>query len=120
MEAKIQRLVDFAVSVKDDPEFNRLTFPLEVLARLKAMGIEPKPKEYTASQAVDKCIRTPTENIYTTNVIEVRDQTGSSIEFPKIPESANSTSTSETKTPESSGRSSPPASYDVSGSSLSF
>jgi hypothetical protein len=120
MEAKIQKLVDFAVSVKDDPEFNRLTFPIEVLARLKAMGIEPKPKEYTASQAVDKCISIPTENIYTSNVIEVRDQTGLAIEFPKFPESASSTSTNETKTPESSGRSSPPAACDVSGNVLSF
>jgi hypothetical protein len=120
MEAKIQRLVDFAISVKDDPDFNRLTFPLEVLERLKAMGITLKPKEYSATQAVDKCMRTPSENIYSSNTIEVRDQTGLAIEFPKIPESASSTSTNETKTPESSGRSSPPGPCDVSGSVLSF
>ena len=119
-ENKIQQMVDFAVAFKDDPDFNRLTFPVEVLTRLKAMGIEPKPKEYSASQAVDKCIRTTVENEYTTNVIEIIDQTGLAIEFPKIPESASSTSTNETKTPESSGQSSPPGPCDVSGNVLSF
>ena len=120
MEEKIQKMVDFAVAFKDDPDFNRLTFPVEVIKRLKAMGIEPKPREYSATQAVDKCISIPTDNRYTNNVIEVIDQTGLAIEFPKIPESASSISTNETKTPESSGRSSPPKTYDVSGSVLSF
>jgi hypothetical protein len=119
MEDKIQKMVDFAIAFKDDPDFNRLVFPVPVLLRLKELGIMIKKKEYSAQQAVDKCFAIPRTEQYMNREIEVIDQTSLSIEFPKIPESASSISTTETKSPESSGPSSSPVLCDVSGIVLS-
>ena len=98
MEDKIQKLVDFAISFKDDPDFGRLTFPADVWKRLAPLGIKPAKKEYSITQAVDKCFSLPNTEQYTTNTIETIDQTLLSVTFPTLPESASSTDTSETKT----------------------
>ena len=119
MEAKIQQLVDFAINYKDDPDFVRLTFPAEVWKRLEAHGIKPQKKEYSATQAVDKCFSIPRENQYKSNVIEVIDQTSLSIEFPKHHEKVDSTDTTETKTQPLEDSSSPLVVCDVSGNVLS-
>ncbi len=119
MEDKIQQLVDFALAFKDDPDFARLTFPAEVWKRLEAHGIKPAKKEYTATQAVDKCFRIPLENQYTNNKVEVIDQTSLAIEFPKHHETASSTDTSETKTQPLEDSSNPLVVCDVSGNVLS-
>jgi hypothetical protein len=119
MEDKMQKLLEFAISFKDDPDFNRLVFPAPVLAKLAEMGITQKKKEYSAQQAVDKCYAIPREERYNTNVVEVIDQTSLAIEFPKIPETVDSIDTTETKTPELVDSSNSPVLCDVSGSALS-
>ena len=118
MEAKIQQLVDFALAYKDDPDFARLTFPAEVWKRLEAHGIKPQKKEYTATQAVDKCFSIPRENQYKSNVIEVIDQTSLAIEFPKHHEKVSSTDTNETKTQPLEDSPSAQTACDVSGTTL--
>ena len=106
-EEKIQKLVEFALAFKDDPDFNRIPLPAPVLAKLAELGIKQDKKQYSATQAVDKAFAIASDyaHQYTTNEVEVRDQTLLSISFPPIPESAPPTSTNETKTQESEGRS---------------
>ena len=85
-EAKIEKLVEFALSVKDDPDFHRLVFPPAVLAKLAELGAPVKPKEYSASAAVDRCYGMGSSETYTTSSIEVRDLTTlSSDKFPPLP-----------------------------------
>jgi hypothetical protein len=114
-EAKVMRLVEFAIEHKDDPDFNRLVFPADVLAKLAEHGVKIEPKTYSVTQAVDRCFTMTRTEHYTTNTVETRDQTALSIEFPPVPPLASPTSTSETKTPELEDSSSPPASCDASG-----
>lgn len=111
-EDKIQKLVDFAIAFKDDPDFNRIPLPTPVLARLAQLGIKQEKKQYSATQAVDKAFAITSEyaHQYTSNEVQVIDQTSLAISFPPIPESAPPTSTNETKNQESEGRSSPPVS----------
>lgn len=106
-EDKIQKLVDFALAFKDDPDFNRIPLPAPVLARLAELGVKQEKKSYSATQAVDKAFAITSEyaHQYTSNKVEVIDQTSLSVSFPPIPESAPPTSTNETKTQESEGRS---------------
>ena len=99
-EAKVMRLVEFALEHKDDPDFNRLVFPADVLAALAERGVKVAPKEYTASAAVDRCFNMSHTETYTANVVEVIDQTAIVCSFPPIPPLASPTETSETKTPE--------------------
>jgi len=99
------RLKAFALAFKDDPDFHKLPFPEDVLEEL---GIKRIKKEYTASQAVDKCFNMTNVERYTNNKIEVIDQTGLSISFPPVPPLAPPISTSETKNQELEGRSSSP------------
>jgi hypothetical protein len=99
------RLKAFALAFKDDPDFHKLPFPEDVLEEL---GIKRIKKEYTASQAVDKCFNMTNVEKYTTNEIEVIDQTGLAISFPPVPPLAPPISTSETKNQELEGRSSSP------------
>jgi hypothetical protein len=101
------RLKAFALAFKDDPDFNKLPFPDEVLAEL---GIKRPEKFISATEAVNRCFNTQANNRYTTNVIEVIDQTSLPISFPPIPETAPPTDTNETKTQELADCSSPPAS----------
>ena len=108
-EAKVMRLVEFALEHKDDPDFNRLVFPADVLAKLAEHGVKVEPKTYSVAAAVDRCFTMSHTEHYTTNTVETRDQTALSIEFPPVPPLASPTSTSETKTPELEDSSSPPA-----------
>jgi hypothetical protein len=85
MEEKIQKMVDFAIAFQNDPDFNRLVFPMEVIERLEKLGVRQVKKEYTAAQAIDKCFAAPRENKYTTNTVEVIDQTSLPISFPPFP-----------------------------------
>jgi hypothetical protein len=94
-EAKVMRLVEFALEHKDDPDFNRLVFPASVLAKLAERGVKVEPKTYSAAAAVDRCFNMSHSEVYTVTGVEVRDQTGLAIEFPPLPESSSPTSTSE-------------------------
>jgi hypothetical protein len=114
-EEKIQKLVNFALEFKNDPDFNRLTFPIEVLKILAEKGVTLKPREFTAAQAADACFNMTTTQTYTSNKIEVIDQTSLECSFPPLPVLASPTDTSETKTPESEDHSSSPASCAVEG-----
>jgi len=109
-EEKIDRLVEFALQFKNDPDFNRLVFPPAVLAKLAEKGVEVKPKTYSVSQAVDRCMSMKSDERYTTNTIELIDQTSLECSFPQIPPLASPTDTNETKNPESEDSSSPPVS----------
>jgi hypothetical protein len=106
-EEKIQKLVEFALAFKDDPDFNRIPLPAPVLARLAELGIKQEKKQYSATQAVDKAFAITSEyaHQYTSNEVQVIDQTSLSISFPPIPETAPPTSTNETKNQESEGHS---------------
>lgn len=112
-EEKIQKLVDFALEFKDDPDFNRLTFPVEVVKILAEKGITIKPREFTASQAADACFNMTSSQTYTSTKIEVIDQTSLECSFPPLPVLASPTDTSETKTQGSEDHSSSPASDAV-------
>ena len=118
-EEKIRMMVDFALAFKNDPDFHRLVFPEVVLVKLRELGVEPKPKEYSATQAVDKCFSIPGTEAYSSSKVEVRDQTSLSIAFPKIPEKVDSTDTTETKSPELAGLSSVLTLDDEKGTSPS-
>jgi hypothetical protein len=100
-EEKINKLVEFALEFKNDPDFNRLVFPPVVMARLAELGVEVKPRTYTASQAVDRCIGMTSSERYTTTDVAVIDQTSLECSFPPIPPLASPIDTNETKTPES-------------------
>jgi len=84
-EDKIQKLVEFALSMKDDPEIHRLPFPPVVLERLAAAGLIISPKEYSITDAVDRCFTSKITEKYTNSTIEVIDQTKMDIAFPAIP-----------------------------------
>jgi len=99
------RLKAFALAFKDDPDFQRLPFPEDILQEL---GIKRERKDYTASQAVNKCFNMTNTEKYTINTIDTIDQTVLSISFPPIPPVAPPISTNETKTQELEGRSSSP------------
>ena len=114
-EEKIQKLVEFALEYKNDPDFNRLTFPVEVLKILAEKGVTLKPREFTAAQAADACFNMTSTQTYTSNKIEVIDQTLIGCSFPPLPVLASPTDTTETKTPESEDLPSPPASCAVEG-----
>ena len=116
-EEKIQKLVEFAMAFKDDPDFHRIPFPTVVLTRLAELGVKQDKVEYNAVQAVDKAMNIAREyrHQYTTNNIETIDQTSLSISFPPIPPLAPPTDTNETKTLELSDSSSLPADGDGSG-----
>jgi hypothetical protein len=112
-EEKIQKLVDFALEFKDDPDFNRLPFPVEVVKILEQKGVTIKPREFTAAQAADACFNMTSTQTYTSNKIEVIDQTSFECSFPPLPALASPIDTSETKTPESTDSPSLPASDAV-------
>jgi len=114
-EEKLQKLVDFALEFKDDPDFNRLPFPVEVIKILAEKGVTLKPREFTAAQAADACFNMTSSQTYTSNKIEVIDQTLIECSFPPLPVLASPTDTTETKTPESEDLSSPPSSCAVEG-----
>ena len=103
--SKRDRLKAFALEFKDDPDFQRLPFPEDILQEL---GIKRERKEYTATQAVNKCFNMVNTERYTNNVIETIDQTSLPISFPPIPPVAPPISTNETKNQELEGRSSSP------------
>jgi hypothetical protein len=112
-EEKIQKLVEFALEFKDDPDFNRLTFPVEVLKILAEKGVTLKPREFTAAQAADACFNMTSTQTYTSNKIEVIDQTSLECSFPPLPVLASPTDTNETKSPELEDSPSLPASCAV-------
>jgi len=85
-EEKIQKLVDFAMEFRNDPDFHRLVFPPAVLAKLAEKGIVLQPKEYSASAAVDRCFGMKTSERYVSNQIEVIDQTKLEVKFPNVPD----------------------------------
>jgi len=84
-EDKIQKLVEFALSMRHDPDFHRLVFPPAVLAKLAEAGAPLTPKEYSASAAVDRCFNMKGTERYVSNEIEVIDQSKMDIAFPAIP-----------------------------------
>jgi len=108
-EAKVMKLVEFALEHKDDPDFNRLVFPADVLAKLAEHGVKVEPKTYTAATAIDRCYSMGQTETYTTNTLEIRDQSELAIEFPPVPPMSSPTSTSETKSPELEDSSSLPS-----------
>ena len=108
------RLVEFAITHKDDPDFNRLVFPADVLAKLAEHGVKLEPKTYSAAAAIDRCFNMSYTETYTKNTVEVIDQTSLECSFPPIPPSASPIETNETKTPELEDSSSPPAAGDAS------
>ena len=110
------KLKAMALAFKDDPDFLRLPFPEDILAEL---GIKRERKEYTAMEAVNKCFKTQTSHIYTSNEIQVIDQTALPISFPPIPPSAPPINTNETKTQELADCSSVPSSGVVECNALS-
>jgi hypothetical protein len=89
------RLKAFALAFKDDPDFNKLPFPDDVLAEL---GIKRPERFISAVEATNRCFNMVNTERYTTNKVEVIDQTGLSISFPPIPPSVPPTNTNETKT----------------------
>ena len=84
-EEKIQKLFEFAMSMRHDPDFHRLVFPPAVLAKLAEAGSPLSPKEYSAAAAVDRCFNMKGTERYVSNEIEVIDQTKMEITFPAIP-----------------------------------
>ena len=84
-EDKIQQLFEFALLMKNDPDFNRLVFPPAVLAKLAEVGVTVSPKEYSASAAVDKCLTMKSTERYVSTDITVIDQSKMDISFPTIP-----------------------------------
>jgi hypothetical protein len=84
-EDKIQKLFEFAMSMRHDPDFHRLVFPPAVLAKLAEAGAPLAPKEYSAAAAVDRCFNMKGTERYASNEIEVIDQTKMEITFPAIP-----------------------------------
>ena len=84
-EDKIQKLFEFAMSVRHDPDFHRLVFPPAVLAKLAEAGAPLAPKEYSAAAAVDRCFTMKSTERYVSPEIEVVDQTKMEITFPAIP-----------------------------------
>ena len=105
--SKRDKLKAMALAFKDDPDFQRVPFPEDILAEL---GIKRERKDYTAMEAVNKCFTTQNNNRYTSNEIQVIDQTSLPISFPPIPPSAPPTDTNETKTQELTDCSNLPAS----------
>lgn len=83
-EEKAQRLFEFALTMRHDPDFHRLVFPPDVLAKLAEMGAAPTPKEYSAAAAVDRCFTMTTTERYVNTEIEVVDQSKMDITFPTI------------------------------------
>lgn len=112
------RLVEFALAHKDDPDFNRLVFPADVLAKLAEQGVKVEPKTYSIPAAVDRCFTMSHTERYTSNNIQTIDQSALAIEFPPVPPLSSPTNTSETKTPELEDSSSPPASCAASSSAV--
>ena len=107
VEDKLQRLFEFALSIRNDPDFNRLVFPPAVLAKLAEVGVIVAPKEYSASAAVERCFTMSSTEKYTSPEVEVIDQTKMNITFPIIPpapvlevEEATPSETAEEKTTE--------------------
>jgi hypothetical protein len=84
-EDKIQKLFEFAMSMRHDPDFHRLVFPPAVLAKLAEAGSPLAPKEYSAAAAVDRCFTMKSTERYVSPEIEVVDQTKMEITFPAIP-----------------------------------
>jgi hypothetical protein len=84
-EDKIQKLFEFAMSMRHDPDFHRLVFPPAVLAKLAEAGSPLAPKEYSAAAAVDRCFNMKGTERYASNEIEVIDQSKMEIAFPAIP-----------------------------------
>ena len=84
-EEKAQKLFEFALSMRHDPDFHRLVFPPDVLAKLADMGAAPAPKEYSAAAAIDRCFNMKGTERYTSNEIEIIDQSKMEITFPAIP-----------------------------------
>lgn len=84
-EDKIQKLFEFAMSMRHDPDFHRLVFPPAVLAKLAEAGSPLSPKEYSAAAAVDRCFTMKTTERYVSPEIAVVDQTKMEITFPAIP-----------------------------------
>jgi hypothetical protein len=84
-EDKIQKLFEFAMSMRHDPDFHRLVFPPAVLAKLAEAGAPLAPKEYSAAAAVDRCFTMKSTERYVSPEIEVVDQTKMEITFPAIP-----------------------------------
>lgn len=114
--SKRDKLKAMALAFKDDPDFIRLPFPEDILAEL---GIKRERKDYTAMEAVNKCFSIPNEHHYTSNKIEVIDQTALPISFPPILPTAPPTDTNETKTQELTDCSSVPSSGVVECNALS-
>ena len=85
VEDKLQRLFEFALSIRHDPDFNRLVFPPAVLAKLAEAGVAVAPKEYSAASAVERCFTMSSTEKYTSPEIQVIDQTKMDITFPAIP-----------------------------------
>jgi len=111
-----KRLEEFALAFKDDPDFHRLPFPEHIL---KKLGLYKEKPYMTAQQAVDRCFAIPATEAYTTNSIEVIDQTGLVIDFPPLPLSSPPIDTNETKTQQSEDSSNPPACDDAVSITLS-
>jgi len=92
-----ERLKAFALAFKDDPDFNKLPFPEDVLAEL---GIKRPERFINAVEATNRCFNMVNNERYNTNEIQVIDQTSLSISFPPIPPTAPPTNTNETKSQE--------------------
>jgi hypothetical protein len=103
---KEQKLLDFVLAFKDDPDFHRLPIPERVLA---VAGIKREQKDYSVMEATKYAFNTTSFNAhqYKGNM-EVIDQSVSVSQFPNLIELADSKDTNETKIQQSEDSSSPP------------
>jgi hypothetical protein len=65
-----ERLKEFALKFKDDPNFYRLPFPEHIL---KSLGLYKEKQEITATAAVCRAYNMTNNEVYSSNEIEVRD-----------------------------------------------
>lgn len=103
---KEQKLLDFVLAFKDDPDFNRIPIPERILA---VAGIKREKKDFSIMEATKYAFSATSINAhqYKGNM-ELIDQSVSVSHFPNLTELADSKDTSETKILRSEDSSSPP------------
>jgi hypothetical protein len=65
-----ERLKEFALKFKDDPNFYRLPFPEHIL---KSLGLYREKQDIPATEAVKRAYNMTNNEIYSSNEIEIRD-----------------------------------------------
>jgi hypothetical protein len=103
---KEQKLLDFVLAFKDDPDFHRLPIPERVLA---VAGIKRERKEIGVMEATKYAFNTTSINAHQyKGDMTFIDQSVSVSQFPNLIELADSKDTNETKILRSEDSSSPP------------